>query len=189
MAEELGLPRAFFISKLDRDRARFPAACGIQAAFGKACPPSTCRSARSRTSAAWSACCRAGPTPTTAPSGPRATSRRPDRRRGHPTRAADRGDHPGVRGRGPDATATWAGQIRHRPDRRPGAGGRRRPAVPGAGRGGHPQRRRDRAAGGLHPGLPQPGRAPRGRGRAAPTRTGRWPPTCSRLSPTPMSDG
>jgi elongation factor G len=40
MAEELGLPRAFFINKLDRDRASF-ARCldGIQAAFGKACPP------------------------------------------------------------------------------------------------------------------------------------------------------
>ena len=35
-----GLPRAFFINKLDRDRASF-ARCldGIQAAFGKACPP------------------------------------------------------------------------------------------------------------------------------------------------------
>jgi elongation factor G len=40
MAEELGLPRAFFINKLDRDRASFSRALdGIQAAFGKACPP------------------------------------------------------------------------------------------------------------------------------------------------------
>jgi elongation factor G len=40
MAEELGLPRAFFISKLDRDRASFSRCLdGIQAAFGKACPP------------------------------------------------------------------------------------------------------------------------------------------------------
>jgi elongation factor G len=40
MAEELGLPRAFFISKLDRDRASFARSLdGIQAAFGKACAP------------------------------------------------------------------------------------------------------------------------------------------------------
>jgi len=40
MAEELGLPRAFFINKLDRDRASFARSLdGIQAAFGKACPP------------------------------------------------------------------------------------------------------------------------------------------------------
>ena len=40
MAEELGLPRAFFINKLDRDRASFARALdGIQGAFGKACPP------------------------------------------------------------------------------------------------------------------------------------------------------
>jgi elongation factor G len=40
MAEELGLPRAFFINKLDRDRASFSRALdAIQAAFGKACPP------------------------------------------------------------------------------------------------------------------------------------------------------
>jgi elongation factor G len=40
MAEELGLPRAFFINKLDRDRASFARALdAIQAAFGKACPP------------------------------------------------------------------------------------------------------------------------------------------------------
>jgi elongation factor G len=40
MAEELGLPRAFFINKLDRDRASFSRSLdGIQAAFGKACPP------------------------------------------------------------------------------------------------------------------------------------------------------
>jgi elongation factor G len=40
MAEELGLPRAFFINKLDRDRASFSRCLdGIQAAFGKACPP------------------------------------------------------------------------------------------------------------------------------------------------------
>ena len=36
--------------------------------------PCTCPSARSRTSAGWSGCCRAGPSPTTAASGPRATS-------------------------------------------------------------------------------------------------------------------
>jgi len=40
MAEELGLPRAFFINKLDRDRASLARALdGIQGAFGKACPP------------------------------------------------------------------------------------------------------------------------------------------------------
>jgi elongation factor G len=40
MAEELGLPRAFFINKLDRDRASFARTLdAIQAAFGKACPP------------------------------------------------------------------------------------------------------------------------------------------------------
>jgi elongation factor G len=40
MAEELGLPRAFFINKLDRDRASFARSLdGIQEAFGKACPP------------------------------------------------------------------------------------------------------------------------------------------------------
>jgi elongation factor G len=40
MAEELGLPRAFFINKLDRDRASFARTLdSIQAAFGKACPP------------------------------------------------------------------------------------------------------------------------------------------------------
>jgi elongation factor G len=40
MAEELGLPRAFFINKLDRDRASFARSLdAIQAAFGKACPP------------------------------------------------------------------------------------------------------------------------------------------------------
>jgi elongation factor G len=40
MAEELGLPRAFFINKLDRDRASFSRCLdGIQAAFGKSCPP------------------------------------------------------------------------------------------------------------------------------------------------------
>jgi elongation factor G len=40
MAEELGLPRAFFINKLDRDRASFSRSLdGIQAAFGKSCPP------------------------------------------------------------------------------------------------------------------------------------------------------
>jgi len=40
MAEELGLPRAFFINKLDRDRASFARALdGIQGAFGKGCPP------------------------------------------------------------------------------------------------------------------------------------------------------
>jgi elongation factor G len=40
MAEELGLPRAFFINKLDRDRASFSRCLdSIQAAFGKACPP------------------------------------------------------------------------------------------------------------------------------------------------------
>ena len=40
MAEELGLPRAFFINKLDRDRASFSRCLdGIQASFGKACPP------------------------------------------------------------------------------------------------------------------------------------------------------
>ena len=40
MAEELELPRAFFINKLDRDRASY-ARCldSIQAAFGKACAP------------------------------------------------------------------------------------------------------------------------------------------------------
>ncbi|MDF2743263.1 MAG: small GTP-binding protein, partial [Actinomycetia bacterium] len=40
MAEEMGLPRAFFINKLDRDRASFSRSLdAIQAAFGKACPP------------------------------------------------------------------------------------------------------------------------------------------------------
>jgi len=40
MAEELELPRAFFINKLDRDRASFARALdGIQQAFGKSCPP------------------------------------------------------------------------------------------------------------------------------------------------------
>jgi elongation factor G len=40
MAEELGLPRAFFINKLDRDRASFSRTLdAIQAAFGKGCPP------------------------------------------------------------------------------------------------------------------------------------------------------
>ncbi len=98
--------------------------------------------------------------------------RRPDRRRGQPARAAHRGDHPGVRGRGADGPLPRRGGDRpHRPDRRPGAGGGRRAAVPGAGRGGHPQHRRDRAAGGLHPGLPLPGRAARGRG--PPRRPGR----------------
>jgi elongation factor G len=40
MAEELGLPRAFFINKLDRDRASFARALdSVQQAFGKGCPP------------------------------------------------------------------------------------------------------------------------------------------------------
>jgi elongation factor G len=40
MAEELELPRAFFINKLDRDRASFARTLdGIQTAFGKGCPP------------------------------------------------------------------------------------------------------------------------------------------------------
>ncbi len=40
MAEELGLPRAFFINKLDRERASFQGALEqIQATFGKGCPP------------------------------------------------------------------------------------------------------------------------------------------------------
>jgi elongation factor G len=40
MAEELALPRAFFINKLDRDRASFARTLdGIQTAFGKGCPP------------------------------------------------------------------------------------------------------------------------------------------------------
>jgi elongation factor G len=40
MADELGLPRAFFINKLDRDRASFPRTLdAIQEAFGKQCPP------------------------------------------------------------------------------------------------------------------------------------------------------
>jgi elongation factor G len=40
MAEELGLPRAFFVNKLDRDRASFSRTLdAIQAAFGKGCPP------------------------------------------------------------------------------------------------------------------------------------------------------
>jgi elongation factor G len=40
MAEELGLPRAFFINKLDRDRASFARSLeSIQEAFGKGCPP------------------------------------------------------------------------------------------------------------------------------------------------------
>ena len=40
MAEELGLPRALFINKLDRDRASFPRALqSIQETFGKGCPP------------------------------------------------------------------------------------------------------------------------------------------------------
>jgi elongation factor G len=40
MAEELGLPRAFFINKLDRDRASFTRTlAAIQETFGKQCPP------------------------------------------------------------------------------------------------------------------------------------------------------
>ncbi len=40
MAEELGLPRAFFVNKLDRDRASFSRTLdAIQATFGKGCPP------------------------------------------------------------------------------------------------------------------------------------------------------
>jgi elongation factor G len=40
MAEELGLPRAFFINKLDRERASFQRSLeSIQATFGKGCPP------------------------------------------------------------------------------------------------------------------------------------------------------
>jgi elongation factor G len=40
MAEELGLPRAFFINKLDRERASFQQTLeSIQATFGKGCPP------------------------------------------------------------------------------------------------------------------------------------------------------
>jgi elongation factor G len=40
MAEELGLPRAFLINKLDRDRASFERTLGqIQATFGKGAPP------------------------------------------------------------------------------------------------------------------------------------------------------
>jgi elongation factor G len=40
LAEELELPRAFFINKLDRDRASFARTLdGIQTAFGKGCPP------------------------------------------------------------------------------------------------------------------------------------------------------
>jgi elongation factor G len=40
MAEELGLPRAFFVNKLDRDRASFLRTLdAIQAVFGKGCPP------------------------------------------------------------------------------------------------------------------------------------------------------
>ncbi|HYT26386.1 MAG TPA: GTP-binding protein, partial [Actinomycetota bacterium] len=40
MAEELGLPRAFFINKLDRDRASFARTLdAIQGTFGKGCPP------------------------------------------------------------------------------------------------------------------------------------------------------
>src|SRR6266511_3349467 len=40
MADELGLPRAFFINKLDRDRASFARALdAIQETFGKQCPP------------------------------------------------------------------------------------------------------------------------------------------------------
>ena len=40
MAEELGLPRAFFVNKLDRDRASFQRALtGIQETFGKSAPP------------------------------------------------------------------------------------------------------------------------------------------------------
>src|SRR6266487_6719544 len=39
-AEELGLPRAFFVNKLDRDRASFTHTLdNIQAVFGKGCPP------------------------------------------------------------------------------------------------------------------------------------------------------
>jgi len=40
MADELGLPRAFFINKLDRDRASFARTLdAIQESFGKQCPP------------------------------------------------------------------------------------------------------------------------------------------------------
>src|SRR6266542_2360924 len=40
MAEELGLPRAFFINKLDRERASFQQTLeAIQRTFGKGCPP------------------------------------------------------------------------------------------------------------------------------------------------------
>ena len=40
MVEELGLPRAFFVNKLDRDRASFMRTLdAIQAVFGKGCPP------------------------------------------------------------------------------------------------------------------------------------------------------
>jgi len=40
MADELSLPRAFFINKLDRDRASFARALdAIQETFGKQCPP------------------------------------------------------------------------------------------------------------------------------------------------------
>jgi elongation factor G len=40
MTEELGLPRAFFINKLDRERASFQRTLeSIQATFGKGCPP------------------------------------------------------------------------------------------------------------------------------------------------------
>ena len=65
------------------------------------------------------------------------------------------------------------------------AGGRRA-AVPGAGRGGHPQHRRGRVAGGLHPGLPRRSSGPRSRA-AALTLTAPWPRTCSRPSPTSAS--
>ena len=50
-----GLPRAFFVNKLDRDRASFQRALTrIQETFGKSAPPCTCPSARSRASAGWS---------------------------------------------------------------------------------------------------------------------------------------
>jgi elongation factor G len=40
MADELGLPRAFFINKLDRERASFQETLeAVQATFGKGCPP------------------------------------------------------------------------------------------------------------------------------------------------------
>ena len=65
----------FFINKLDRDRASFARSLdGIQAAFGKACAPCTCPSARSTTSTAWSACCRPGLLPMRTASAARATS-------------------------------------------------------------------------------------------------------------------